>query len=258
MSNEHEEFVDDFISRLGIMWKVDYLYGDLEDPRLVSDPVGKNHQLVFPIWFEKESSAHKSEVLKMLSLAKIGESRDPLFATLRFRKEFDIEDASFQRAAQMIFQSQQITEVWATDLMRTVDKQLARADALDNFRLIGSYPDEIVNNLGPFVINFYAGAYSSIKRGRFTDLEEPLKEFRARMGRIFDDEVLGMFDQMANLYANVPELSKERSEALKLLEQKTQESAEILGFPVIPAIYHDPEGFNVWNYSEILSRDLMG
>lgn len=243
MSSESEPSLQDLIARTGVRWRVNYSYGDIPGPQIVSTAVTENHDILLPYGLPEE--LNRIDFLDMLTRAKLAETHDPIFSTIRFHSRYDIQSADFRRFARRVEIAQRVVEVWSADIFTAVDRRMAEEDVRLISGIYAEASEETVRELDYAYLLGYALMVSVAKRGSLPGYEADHSRMLDRITDTFGRSATDTAEELAALYSSAPPLPEDRNVALKLFETKTDESAEILGIPISPEIMAD-HGIMVW------------
>lgn len=201
-----------------------------------------------------DAKKDKVMALGMLCMAKIGESRDPLFSTMRFPEGYginDFEDEQLQAGLIGIDLASQIVQVWNHDLMKSVDPELAHQSAVEMLDALEpksevDVPDDMYYFVG------YAVCNAVVARGKYEDLTGRLLNVKLLIDQKCDSATAEMAGDLAFSFENVARLPEGSNDALKLYEDYVQKAMMIMELPVYPKIEIDPKtDLNAWTFSMI-------
>ncbi len=234
---EHEgAFIEQFKDVLGLTWGLNQVYGNVGDVRLASSKSEQAHQLTLPM-NGLSVDAYRTDIALMLSKAKLAESRDPLFSTVRFRPEYDITDRQFQRNAHQVYYAQQVTDIWGMDLVAgTLGRDMVHEEIDSWLGLVRQIPDESIEEIDLAYAMGFASRFAMMRRYCLTDLEPVFNQEVERLRRMTDLKGLTQILNLAQYYQHLPSLTQNPDGAVIQLEQATRELSEILGFSAFPSI----------------------
>jgi hypothetical protein len=264
---EIETAVNQLKNRVGIMWQVNQRYdGEDSNPELITDASSKTHELIFP---QNYPDAKKDNVLalRLLCLAKLGESRDPIVSTSRFRtKDLGtdsafveninaIEDEEVADLVTAVNLGSQISQVWTNDLVRSIDPEIAFqgiSEVLDALEPKSEtvVPDDMYYYLGYAICNaeIARGLKDPKTKEKYETLGGRLLNLRLWIEENVDEDTKKMVGDLAFLYENVAKLPEDGDEAVKLYEQYVQKTTNIIGLSVLPQIEKDSKQNSVWTF----------
>lgn len=249
--SEREPFVDDFINKLGLAWDVRYVYGSVDRPLLTSSESEREHQLIFPWAHADFTREFRCDFANMLARAKFAEKISPIFAQARFPKGHDIEGKDFSYGAMMVYYSQQLVEVWSADYVeKMLGKDLIEEDVSSWIDVALNIPEQVILDNQMEMILGYSLSRANLERSGIEGYEWGLNKVLGRIVGAFGESGYGLAVNMGEFYSKLPELPiEDREEALGLFASKTQEAAQMLGYPIKVEL-SGQEGDLVWNFEQ--------
>lgn len=230
--SEREPFVDQYIKEIGVNWKVNYVYGDVDSPIITSSKENREHYLAFPWIHASFSGIFRCDFVNLLVKAKFAETLDPIFSTVNFHPRHSIGNRTFQKRAEMLFCSQHFINIWAADKMKKIDKKFTEEDTLIRLDALLSSSSENFSRLKSESVVEYSLICGQIKRFKLYQFETENKETLIKAQSLFDRDLT----LLARMYATIPALPQDKKKALSLLEKKSRQAAKILEFPIKPTL----------------------
>lgn len=244
-----EQFIQPYVHRLGILWRVIPTVDPAVDrPSIASSRDGLEHRISFP---PGHMEAFRCDIVHELTHAKLAETIDPIFSTIRFHSSYDIDDPTFRQQARMVYFAQMPVEVWVADHMHTVDPSLVQEDVSSWFESVLQIPGETLRQrFAQETMMTYAINYADIRRHDMRGFGKQERRVFAKLEAFLGPDAAKVAKRLARHFKELPQLPTDPTHAIPLLEQKTQETAQIIGFPIRPTLVED-RGNWVWQIEAV-------
>lgn len=252
---EMEQLLSPFMKQLGLKWRVMVGFADVIGPQIVSRRGELAHQLTFPESYRQHPTAYRYEIAHQLSIGKLAETHDPIFATARIHPDWYIDESDLEIKQTMLFYTwQPVVDVWADDQVSKMDPQLM-VDSFNTWLYTldlvfkGRYAD-----IGNLLVLTHGQTVAQLNRFErqvnkkadkaklWVETQRKQLDVASRqIERLFGEKTVDLIDGVNIYLTNLPYLPTERDAGLALLEDATQGMCRILSFPLEPmlGIYQD-------------------
>jgi hypothetical protein len=238
----------DYQKQLGIKWPVTTGFGPTDRPTIYSDRIEHSHNITLPDSYQGlPVTFWGCDWTGQLVKASFAEKIDPIFSTLYFHPDYNIQNASDRQKMIQVSHSQQLVDVWVSDEMDQLDHHLVEIDISTWLQIIKHLRAKHFQQL-PYEITIgWALGQAQTRRQNINGYSQSHIQVRSRINKNLGHEWANKADGLRKLYSTLPLLPESPQTAIRLLEAKTQTAAKILNFDIAPQIV-DTELGKVWRW----------
>lgn len=233
---------------LGFEWDVRYYVDEAAEPyQLVSDAVRKRHDISVSPGILRAPEFFEPDIAQVHCKAKLAEAIDPAFATLRFKREYDIESPEFRRRANLLYQAWAHVDIWADDLRHEHWPELSARDHLSFAESIAALAAQGQHQMLRSFQGIHGIAILLAEEERYhlpmVNLVPAMEALGAGLMRTVVD--IGVH------YKTVPRLSYDPDQDVALLERSVIRVSQLLELDIRPHLIEQDECW-VWDVGEII------